>query len=117
MKKLLTIIVLGLLWNNSGYAKSINYGYYKKNIDDKFIIEHLKSVQSGMDWIQTDSSLENSLLYCPPKKLIVNIDNIKNAIDLSIDEFKELNYTNKEIDELPVEFMLVQGLKILFPCK
>ena len=117
MKKFLAIVVLGLLWSNFGYAKSINYGYYKKNLDNKFLIEHLKSVESGMGWFQTDSSLENNLLYCPPGKLIVNIDNIKNAIDLSIDQFKKLNYTNKDIDALPVEFMLLKGLKILFPCK
>ena len=115
MKKLLQIIVLGLLLSGNGYAsKTLIYSNYKKNPTNESYIEHLKSVESGISWMNGE---DNPKIYCEPENLEVNIGNITTAINLGVKQFKKLNYTNTEIDKRPVEFIMLQGLKVLFPCK
>ncbi len=118
MKKLLGILVLGLLWCNAGFSsKVLYYGNYKKNPNKNEYIEHLKSVESGMSWMQivyNDKGFDS--IYCPPEKINLSIDNITEALKLSVKEFKSRNFSNKEIDEFTVEVMLLIGLPILFPC-
>ncbi|MDA7459963.1 hypothetical protein N8886_00290 [Candidatus Pelagibacter ubique] len=115
MKKILGIVVLGLLWCSFVYAsKTLIYSNYKKNPTSESYIEHLKSVESGISWMNGE---DNPKIYCEPKNLEVNIGNITTAINLGVKQFKKLNYTNTEIDKLPVEFIMIQGLKVLFPCK
>ena len=115
MKKLLGIVVLGLLWCNLVYAsKGLIYGNYKNNPNNKSYIEHLKSVETGIMWMNSEVKTKQ---YCKPLYLEINLDNIISAINLGVEHLRTINYTNEEIDELFVEFIMIKGLKILFPCK
>ena len=116
MKKLLGIVVLGLLACANANSKSLMYGSYKKDPDKKAYTEHLRSVESGMSWMNGE---DKDPIYCPPEELTLNIGNINTAIDLGVKKLQTINipYTNKEIEKLPVEFIMLKGLKVLFPCK
>ena len=118
MKKLLGIIVLGLLFSGNAYAsgKSLMYGSYKKDPDKKVYTEHLRSVESGMSWMNDENK---DPIYCPPGELTLNIGNINTAIDLGVKKLQTIKvpYTDEEIEKLPIEFIMLKGLKVLFPCK
>ena len=116
MKKLLGIIVLGLLASVNANSKSLMYGSYKKDSDKKVYTEHLRSVESGMSWMNSEVK---DPIYCPPGELTLNIGNINTAIDLGVKKLQTIKvpYTDEEIEKLPVEFIMIKGLKVLFPCK
>ena len=114
MKKLSLYIFLILLWCNFAAAsKSLNYGKYKIDPNNESFIEHVLSVESGMSWMQTWSKTET---YCKPAKMNINIDNIRNAIDLGVKELQSRNFSSKKIEEAPIEVIMLSGLEILFPC-
>ena len=113
MRKLLLLIFTVLILCNVGYAKSLFYEKYKNNSDNINFIEHLKSVESGMSWMQVHSENE---VYCKPSELLINEGNISNAVKLGVEDLKSRNFSNKEIDDFPVELIMLVGLKILFPC-
>jgi hypothetical protein len=117
MKKLLSILVLSLLFVGSAYAsKTLMYGNYKKNPEHKSYTEHLRSVESGMSWMNGEAK---DPIYCPPEELTLNLGNIVTAIDLGVKKLQTLKvpYTDKEIEKIPVEFIMLKGLKVLFPCE
>jgi len=114
MKKLSLYIFLILLWCNFASAsKSLNYGKYKVDPNKESFIEHVLSVESGMSWIQTWLKKET---YCKPAQLHINIDNIRNAIDLGVEELRSRNFSNQKLEEAPIEVVMILGLEILFPC-
>ena len=113
MRKLLLLIFTVLILCNVGYAKSLFYEKYKNNSDNINFIEHLKSVESGMSWMQVHSENE---VYCKPSELLINEGNLSNAVKLGVKDLKSRNFSNKEIDDFPVELIMLVGLKILFPC-
>ena len=113
MRKLLLLIFTVLILCNVGYAKSLFYEKYKNNSDNINFIEHLKSVESGMSWMQVHSENE---VYCKPSELLINEGNLSNAVKLGVEDLKSRNFSNKEIDDFPVELIMLVGLKILFPC-
>ena len=113
MKKLLGIVFLGLMFFNVVYAKSLFYGEYKTSTDDKDYIEHLKSVESGMSWMQL---MSEKPLYCPPKNLKINLDTLRDAIELGLENLKNRNFSSQEIDNFPIELIMLDGLETIFPC-
>jgi hypothetical protein len=113
MKKLSLYIFLVLIWCNVGYAKSLFYEKYKNNPDNVNFIEHLKSVESGMSWMQVYSKNE---VYCKPSELLINEGNLSNAVKLGVKDLESRNFSNQEIDDFPVELIMLAGLKILFTC-
>ena len=114
MKKLSLYIFLILLWCNFASASiSLSYGKYKVDPNNESFIEHVLSVESGMSWMQTWSKTET---YCKPAKMNINIDNIRNAIDLGVKELQSLNYSGQKLEETPIEVVMILGLEILFPC-
>ena len=114
MRKLLLLIFTVLILCNVGYAKSLFYEKYKNNSDNINFIEHLKSVESGMSWMQIHSKKD---VYCPPSKFKMNKDTLVDSIKIGADHLKkDLNFSNQELDDFPVELIMLSGLKILFPC-
>ena len=114
MKKIITYIFLFLVWSNIGFSKSLFYNKYKNNPNNEFFIEHIKSVESGMSWMQIHSDKD---VYCPPSKFKMNKDTLEEAIKVGADHLKEdLNFSIKELDDFPVELIMLSGLKIIFPC-
>ena len=120
MKKISLYVFLVLMWCNFVHAsKVLYYGAYKENPDNKDYIEHLKSVESGMSWMQVwynDKGTDD--IYCKPEKLNVSIDNLRDAIKLGVKDLESKKFSSQQIeDDFTVEFILLVGLKILFPCK
>ena len=113
MRKLLLLIFTVLILCNVGYAKSLFYEKYKNNSDNINFIEHLKSVESGMSWMQVHSEKE---VYCKPSELLINEGNLSDAVKLGVKDLESRNFSNQEIDDFPVELIMLVGLKILFPC-
>ena len=113
MKKISLYIFLGLMFCNVVYAKSLFYGEYKTSTDDKDYIEHLKSVESGMSWMQL---MSKKSLYCPPKNLKINLDTLRDAIELGLESLKNRNFSSQEIDNFPIELIMLNGLETIFPC-
>ena len=66
-----------------------------------------------MSWMQVHSENE---VYCKPSELLINEGNLSNAVKLGVEDLKSRNFSNKEIDDFPVELIMLVGLKILFPC-
>ncbi len=118
MKKIFLFLIICLLWSGNNYAsaKSLMYGYYKKDPDKKVYTEHLRSVESGISWMNSEVK---DPIYCPPGELTLNLGNIVTAIDLGVKDLKTLKvpYTDEEIEKLPVELIMIKGLKALFPCE
>ena len=106
MKKLLAIIVLGLLLNGNAYS-FYNYGEYKKMLreDPKSLNEYVYGLGSSLTTFGFDKGQ-----YCPPKSLRINT---KNYISISNDY---ANSSNAPDDELVITLLYV-GLRITFPCK
>ena len=46
----------------------------------------------------------------------MNIHTAKDAIELGVEDFKSRNISTQKINDAPVEVVLLEGLKILFPC-
>ena len=114
MKKLSLYIFLVLMWCNIGYSKSLFYNKYKNDPNNKDFIEHIKSVESGMSWMQVHTGKD---VYCPPSKFKMNKHTLTDSIKLGEDHLKkDLNFSNQEVDGFPVELIMLSGLKILFPC-
>ena len=114
MKKIIIYIFLFLFWSNIGYSKSLFYNKYKNDPNNKDYIEHIKSVESGMSWMQIHSDKD---VYCPSSKFKMNKDTLIDAIKIGVDHLKkDLNFSNQELDDFPVELIMLSGLKILFPC-
>ena len=114
MKKTIIYIFLFLFCCNISYSKSLLYNKYKNDPNNEDYVEHIKSVESGMSWMQIHSDKD---MYCPPSKFKMNKDTLIDSIKLGVDHLKkDLNFSNKEIDDFPVELIMLSGLKILFPC-
>ena len=117
MKTLLTLFVL--LFSSSVLAsKILIYKEYKKDIFNENYILHLDGVESGMSWIQSfiKQKINNEVkVYCPGK-LDINKENIRSAIQEGVKLLSETQ-SNQEIDNLPVEVILIYGLKSIFPCE
>ena len=113
MKKLFLYILIVSFFHNTSHAKSLVYSKYKKSQNEEDVIQHILSVESGMSWMQIWSKKE---LYCKPGKLKMNIQTAKDAIELGVEDFKLRNFSTQKINDAPVEVVLIEGLKILFPC-
>jgi len=116
MKTLFTLFVLFFL-SPVFASKVLFYSEYKKNTNSEIFIQHLKSVESGMSWMQVyNKQIGNNFVYCKPGKLNVSSDNLKDALDLYVETLKKQNYTSADIDKYPIEVLMLYGLIILFPC-
>ena len=113
MKKTIIYIFLLLLCCNIGYPKSLFYNKYKNDPNNELYIEHIRSVESGMSWMQVHSESE---VYCKPSQLLINEGNLSDAVKLGVKDLESRNFSNQEIDDFPVELIMLVGLKILFPC-
>ena len=114
MKKTIIYIFVLLVWCNIGYSKSLFYNKYKNDPNNELYIEHIRSVESGMSWMQIHADIE---VYCPPSKFKMNKDTLINSMEIGVDHLKkDLNFSNQELDGFPVELIMLSGLKILFPC-
>ena len=116
MKTLLTLFVLFFSFSAVS-SRVLFYADYKNNTDKKTYIDHIMSVESGMSWMQIyNKKLGIDSIYCKPANLNVSIENLEDAINLSVRDFRNRGVSNNQIDGYTVEILLLFGLQILFPC-
>ena len=119
MKKLLGIVVLGLLMSGNAYSaikiknwlegKSGN-DIYIKRINDKLVF----SAYSGLLTINTQL---DKPFFCQPDELSVNEQMTEAILDAGIERFKETGMAQIQLNDLPVGVVLLEQLKLMFPCE
>ena len=117
MKKLLGIMVLGLLWCNISIAKDITAIGFINGMETKneeiirYIKGYLKGAYSGFLMSQVEL---NEKVFCVPGELILNEENLVSMVDEQIKIYKKINVYR---DDFPVTFFLMDSLKRVFPCQ
>ena len=122
MKKVLGIIVLGLLWCNVA-AADMTVKLYKqyKNSSDKILRDgaesYINGVGKGIFWANIVTQVDNGKgkgLYCQPDKLALHAENYLDFVEREIEFQKKENLLN---DDDNIELLLVMHLIRIFPCK
>ena len=109
MKKLLAILVLGLLLSSNAYADNWTYLFYKqKYVEDRTAAKaYLWGLQTGYRVGQQAAGAKS---YCMPENFSLTLENVENIID---DQAKRMN--NADGEWLPIIFHL--GMVHTFPCQ
>tara|TARA_A100000164_G_scaffold106761_1_gene93997 strand:+ start:98 stop:484 length:387 start_codon:yes stop_codon:yes gene_type:complete len=122
MKKLLGIVVLGLLLSsNNVLAGSITVSDYLKfiNSDSKEMKQHMNIVLIHIEQGFATANVEleytkKDKIYCQPVKLNLNAANLTKFLN---DEIKFIKKNGHNIDDFPIAMILMRHLKKQFPCK
>ena len=121
MKKLLGIVVLGLLLSGNANAGGITVKVYldamsRNNKELTTMIErNLMGINSGLMYANTELRFEKrKQVYCQPEKLAFNSQNLVRFVN---DEIKFLKDKGANLDKVPIGMILVMHLKRVFPCK
>tara|TARA_Y100000389_G_C17105721_1_gene338159 strand:+ start:215 stop:586 length:372 start_codon:yes stop_codon:yes gene_type:complete len=121
IKKLLSILVLGLLL--SGNAKADNpmkYGEFKELIQSDYNIAkwYVRGLNSGNLFYSTFSTIylpDNKRLFCQPQNLKITI---KYSIKVIKDEAERLQKnTQEDIDDMSVPLLFILGMQEKYPCE
>ena len=118
MRKLLGILVLGLLWCNVSYA--LTYKSYKDLLSNnsKILNAHIQGMLNGIQGANTFSKANNLYkdqgLYCPPENLAITFENAHQLLKDQVERDLETGINNE--DEL-ILVLLTQALAFTFPCK
>ena len=120
IKKLLSILVLGLLLSGNAYAE-LSMGTYIKNKSSSNKELHevmdisIKLIEEGITIANVELDYaKRKRLYCQPKTLAFNSKNIASFLDHQIKIFEDKGLS---IDEFPVSMIIMKHLKETFPCK
>ena len=121
MKKLLGIVVLGLLLSMNANARTITVEMHLDAIStnnkslQNIVKERLVGAYYGFQTSNVElDSTKREKIFCEPDKLGLNVDNL---IRLLNDEIKELRNKGANIDKFPIELILMNNLVKVFPCK
>ena len=123
MKKLLAIVVLGLLLSEISYA-GINVGSYLKARENKnekvnqFIDDNIMGIGTGIFW--SNVSIKSGLgkangekpMYCSPPKMSLTKENYINFLDEEIKFQKNLGMDNDKTD---IGMMIIFHMRRIFP--
>ena len=121
MKKLLGIVVLGLLLSTKTIFADITVDKYllAMGSDNKklheIIEKNLMGINSGLMYANTELRFEKrKQVYCQPEKLAFNSQNLVRFVN---DEIKFMKDKGANLDKVPIGMILVMHLKRVFPCK
>ncbi len=122
MKKLLSVIVLGLLLSTSNVsARHITVSDYLKfmNSNNKQIKQHMNIVLIHIEQGFATANVEleytkKDKIYCQPVNLDLNAANLTKFLN---DEIVLMQKNGHNIDDFPIEMILMRHLKKQFPCK
>ena len=82
MKKLLGIVVLGLLWCNISVAGGIKFDHFKKFRDDPSMKLYIMGLLDGTSWTNVYSEVKyNKEIFCTPENLILEASNAFRIIE------------------------------------
>ena len=124
MKKLLGIVVLGLLLSGNAKAETneiitqVTHKIYREwlNNDPQKADEYVYALWSGIVIANVASNTHNKIkIFCVPQKLALNPDNIHDIIMKQIQVAKK--YENYDESDSEVVVSLMIGLMKTFPCK
>jgi len=124
MKKLLGILVLGLLWCNVGVAAISVDSYLKARKENEkkvqeFIDEHILGIGTGIFWsnasLQSEHGKANKEkpMYCQPE-IALGKKNYINFLDSEIAIQKKMGVLNGNEH---IAMLIVIHLKRIFPCE
>jgi len=122
VKKLLTIMVMYLLWCNIASAAPLTLKDYKllKNTDVMNL--YIEGLLQGSKWTNAMTKSLNKdakklkRVFCPPTDLVLELANAKTIIDRTAEDLsKDMN--ESEYDKVPIVQVLLLGLDKVFPCK
>tara|TARA_Y100001970_G_C13902986_1_gene684582 strand:+ start:6 stop:371 length:366 start_codon:yes stop_codon:yes gene_type:complete len=120
MKKLLGIVVLGLLLSTKSSFGSITVAAYLKGMksDDTrvhtLIEQNLIGINSGLMYANTELRWEGrKQLYCQPKQLGLNGKNLISFVNAEIEFMID---KGKDPSKVPIGMMLTMHLKRIFKC-
>ena len=122
MKKLLAIIVLGLLWCNVSSAAALTLKDYKllKNTDVMDL--YIEGLLQGTKWTNAITKKLNEdtknfkRAFCPPTNMVLELANAKTIIHSAAEDLSK-DYTGSDFDNIPIVQAFLLGLERTFPCK
>ena len=122
VKKLLSILVAGLLWCNVGSAAELTLKDYKllKNTDvmDLYIEGLLQGSKWTNAWTKELNKDTKNLkrAFCPPTNMVLELANAKTIIHRATEDLSK-DYTGSDFDNIPIVQVFLLGLERTFPCK
>ena len=122
MKKLLGIMVLGLLWFNVGSAGALTLKDYKLLENSDAMDLYIEGLLQGSKWTNAITKKNNEdtknlkRAFCPPTEMVLELANAKTIVNRSIEDLSKI-YSETELDSVPIVQVLLLGLERTFPCK
>jgi len=129
MKKIILVIILCLVTNNTTFSQDNNENDYTRNTDalikmynefkyrsDKkteFIILHsyIRGMENTLGAMSATLENEHNFkLFCPPENLVMENDNIIRILENFTEQFPT-------VKKYPPAIVIVQAFKVVFPCK
>ena len=118
MKKLLGIVVLGLLWCNISFASELLIRGFITGIEkgkdneiiQKYIEGNLLGIYSGFMMSIARNDIKS---FCVPEKLYINVENLIDFVEQQIEIDKERGLYD---ESHPIAFVLMNSLERTFPC-
>ena len=121
MKKLLGIVVLGLLWCNIGSAAALTLKDYKLLENSDVMNLYIEGLLQGSKWTNAITKKNNEdtknlkRAFCPPTEMVLELANAKTIVNRSIEDLSKI-YTETELESVPIVHVLLLGLERTFPC-
>lgn len=110
---LLALFIL-LGFANSSARGEITVKQFDKYEGQEVFKLYIRGVGDGYSWANTAlANNKQRLLFCAPVKLTLSVDQYLQIIH---DTIKGLRQTGKNIEDFPVEMVLLLGLQEMFPC-
>ena len=122
MKKILGVIVLGLLWCNIGSAAALTLKDYKLLENSDVMNLYIEGLLQGSKWTNAITKKNNEdtknlkRAFCPPTEMVLELANAKTIVNRSIEDLSKI-YTETELESVPIVQVLLLGLERTFPCK
>jgi len=122
MKKLLRIVLLGLLWCNLGSAAALTLKDYKLLKNSDVMDLYIEGLLQGSKWTNALTKKNNEdfknlkRAFCPPTEMVLELANAKTIVNRSIEDLSKI-YTESELENIPIIQVLLLGLERTFPCK
>ena len=122
IKKLLTIVVLGLLWCNASSAGALTLKDYKLLENSDVMDLYIEGLLQGSKWTNAITKKNNEdtknlkRAFCPPTEMVLELANAKTIVNRSIEDLSKI-YTETELESVPIVQVLLLGLERTFPCK
>ena len=121
MKKLLGIMVLGLLWCNVGSAAALTLKDYKLLENSDVMNLYIEGLLQGSKWTNAITKKNNEdtknlkRAFCPPTEMVLELANAKTIVNRSIEDLSKI-YTETELESVPIVQVMLLGLERTFPC-